>query len=69
MELIDKHEFAKAALDENSETLVVHVTALEAPELAGMVIRPSQALRVARGDPVQVAALQQDKAPTEISPE
>ena len=34
MELIDKHEFAKTALDENSETFVVHVVALEAPEPA-----------------------------------
>ncbi len=30
--LIDKKEFAKAALDENSETFVVHVATLEAPE-------------------------------------
>ena len=34
VELIDKHEFAKAALDENSETFVAHVAALEAPEPA-----------------------------------
>ena len=34
VEPIDKHEFAKAALDENSETFVVHVAALEAPEPA-----------------------------------
>ena len=30
VELINKHEFAKVALDENSETFVVHVAALEA---------------------------------------
>ena len=55
VELIDKHKFARAALDEYSETFVVHVAALEAHELA---IHPSQA-------PL-LAALEQDKAPTEI---
>ena len=40
VELIDKKEFAKAALDEESETLVVHVAAVEAP-LAGIAIHPS----------------------------
>ncbi len=58
VELIDKHEFAKAALDENSETFVVHIAALEAPEPA---VHPSRA-------PL-LAALKQDKAPTEIPPE
>ena len=58
VELIDKHEFAKAALDENSETFVVHVAALEALEPA---VHPSRA-------PL-LAALQQDKAPTEIPSE
>ena len=38
IELIDKHNFARAALDENSKTFVVHVTALEALELT---IHPS----------------------------
>ena len=56
MELIGKHEFAKAALDENSETFVVHVAAIEAPEPA---VHPSRALLL--------AALQQDKALTETS--
>ena len=55
VELLDKHKFAKAALDENSETFVVHVAALEALELA---IYPSWA-------PL-LAALQQDKTLTEI---
>ena len=32
IELIDKHKFVKVALDENSETFVVHVAALEALE-------------------------------------
>ena len=40
VELIDKHKFAKAALDENSETFVVHVAALEALEPA---VHPFQA--------------------------
>lgn len=31
VQLIDKHEFAKAALDESSKTFVVHVVALEIP--------------------------------------
>ena len=58
VELIDKHEFAKAALGKNSETFVVHFAAREAPEPA-MSINPS-------GAPL-LAALQQDKALTEIS--
>ena len=58
VELIDKYEFAKIALDENSETFVVHVAALNNLELA---IPPSKA-------PL-LAALQQDKASTEILPE
>ncbi len=58
--LIDKHEFAKAALGENSETFVVHVAALEAPEPA-MSIHPSRA-------PL-LAALKQNKTPTEIPSE
>ena len=37
VELINKKEFAKAALDEKSETFVVYVAALEA-FLAGMII-------------------------------
>ena len=38
VELIDKHKFAKTALDENSETFVIHVAALNNLELA---IHPS----------------------------
>lgn len=34
IELIDKHKFARAALNENSETVLVHVVVLEAPKLA-----------------------------------
>ncbi len=46
-ELIDKREFAKAALDENSETFVVHVSALD-------VVKPS--IHLSRA--AQIAALQ-----------
>ena len=54
VELIDKHNFAKTALDENSESFVVHIAALGVPgatEAAGMLIHPDQA------NQVQVAAL------------
>ncbi len=44
VELIDKRKFAKAALDENSETFVVHVTALEV--LTAMPIYLSRAPQV-----------------------
>ncbi len=52
VELIDKREFAKAALDENSEIFVVHISALD------VSIHPSRA--------AQIAVLQWDKAPTKI---
>lgn len=55
MELIDKRKFAKAALDKNFKTFVVHIAALEAPET---IIHPFQK--------VQIALLQADKAPTKI---
>lgn len=42
VKLIDKWEFAKIALDKNSETFVDHVTALEAFKLA-IVIHLSRA--------------------------
>ena len=58
VELINKHVFAKAALDKNSEMFVAHFAALEALDLA---IHPFQL-------PL-LAALQQDKAPTEIPSE
>ncbi len=58
VELIDKREFAKATLDENSETFVVHISALDVAESS---IHPSRA--------AQIAALQWDKAPTKIPAE
>ncbi len=44
VELIDKREFAKAALDENSETFVVHISALD---VAKPSIHPSRAAQIA----------------------
>ena len=62
VELIDKKEFAKAALDEESKTFLVHVTALRAPlGLAKMTIHPARA--------AQIAALKQDEAPTKVPSE
>lgn len=57
VQLIDNYKFAKAALDKNSGTFVIHVAALE----ISAVIHPSQAARI--------AALQWDKAPTYIPTE
>ncbi len=65
VELIDKREFAKAALDVNSETFMVHVATIEL--LTAMPIYPSRAPQVLN-DPI-LAALQWDKAPTEIPTE
>ena len=45
VELIDKKEFAKAALDEESETFVVHVAAFEAL-LAKMTILSLQKAQI-----------------------
>lgn len=39
VQLIDEHEFAKTALDENSKTFVVHVAALK---FTKMTIHPSR---------------------------
>ncbi len=58
VELIDKREFAKVAMDENSETFFVHMSALDVAEL---LIHPFQE--------AQIAALQWDKAPTKIPAE
>lgn len=57
VELIDKYYFIKAALDENSETFVVHVVALEASESARMAIHLSRLGQVSN-KAVQLAALQ-----------
>ncbi len=65
VELIDKREFVKAALDVNSETFVVHAAALELP--TAMPIHPSWGPQVLK-DPI-LAALQWDKAPTKIPTE
>ena len=44
VELINKKKFAKAALNENSETFVIYVAALEVPTT--MLIHPSRALQM-----------------------
>ena len=49
VKLIDKHDFAKVALEQNSETFAVHVAALEflgAIEAAGMPIYQDQTNQV-----------------------
>ena len=47
VELIDKKEFAKTALDEESETFMVHIAALKASSgLAKMTMHPSQAAQI-----------------------
>ena len=61
VELINKKEFVKAVLDEESKTFVVHVAALEAPlGSAEMTIHPAWAS--------QIVALTQDEAPTKVPP-
>ena len=60
VELMNKKEFVKAALDKNSETFVVHIATLEAP-LSRMTIH---FLREA-----QIAALKQNEALTKVSTE
>ncbi len=52
VELIDKRKFAKTALDGNSETFVVHITALEV--LTAMPIHPSRASQL-QDDSAQIA--------------
>ena len=60
VELIDIRKFAKAALDEESETFLIYVAALEALlGSAKTTIHPAQAAKI--------AALRQDKALTEVS--
>ncbi len=44
VKLIDKREFAKAALDGNSETFVMHIVSLKVP--TAIPIHPSRALQV-----------------------
>lgn len=54
VELINKKESAKVALDEESEIFMVHVAALQAPE---MTIYPSQTAQIIGGKSVWVVAL------------
>lgn len=62
IKIIDKKEFAKAALDGNSETFVVYIAAIEFPTT--MPIYLSRALQV-KDNPTLVA-LQQNKTSTKI---
>ena len=62
VELIDKKKFAKATLDEESETFLVHVAALEALLVsAKMTIHPAQA--------AQIAVFRQDNTTNNVPPE
>lgn len=45
VELIDKHNFVKVVLDENSETFVMHVATLEVPD--AIPIHLSQTAQIA----------------------
>ena len=54
VELIDKHDFAKAVLDENSEMFVVHVAALGVP---GATEAADMPIYLDRANQVQVAGL------------
>ena len=55
VELIDKKEFAGAALNQNSKTFVVHVTVLEVP--TAIFIYPSKTSQVQRLNKPILAAL------------
>ena len=56
---MDKKEFAKAALDEKSETFVLHVATLEtSPRSVRIIIYSSQA--------AQIAALKQDEVLSKV---
>lgn len=66
IELINKHKFAKMALDKISNTFVMYVTALETP--SEITIYLSQVAQVPILQKVtQLAALQWDKVPIKIS--
>ena len=61
VELIDKKEFAKATLDEESKTFVVHIAALKA-------LLKSAKITIHLAQAAQIAALKQDKAFTKVLP-
>ncbi len=62
VKLIDKREYAKVALDENSETFVIYVATIKLPTT--MPIHPFRAPEIL--DYPTLAAFQYDKALTEI---
>lgn len=47
VELIYKREFGKSVLDWSPETFVLHITALQAPKPAEIIINPSWAISIA----------------------
>lgn len=57
IEIIDKNEFAKATIDGNSKTFIIHMSALNA--IKGPIIYPCQV--------TQIVTLQWDKVSTIIS--
>ena len=61
VELIDKKEFTKTALDEKSETFVVHIAALK-------VSQGSAEITMHHSQTTQIAAWKQDEAPIKVIP-
>ena len=68
VELMNKKDFAKVALDAESESFVVHISALEVL-LSEMTIHLFKAAQIIGSKPVQIAALKQNEAQTEIPTE
>ena len=68
VKLIDKKEFAKAVLDVESKTFVMHISALKTP-LSRITIHPSKAAQITGGNPMQVATLKQNQASTKVPTE
>lgn len=68
VELINKSKFATAAMDENSEMLMIYVITLKVPELGSVkiLIHFSRAAQVGKSDLIQDATLQQNQAPTKV---
>lgn len=64
VKLINKKEFAKAVLDEQSKIFVVYIAVLETPEKTIYLLQIAQILG---SDPVQVVALKQNKAFIKVS--
>lgn len=65
VKIINKKEFIKPALDRNSESFVIYITALKIPEITFYLSRVAQ---IINDNLIQVAALQQDEALIKIPP-